>query len=485
MKLIIRIPKVDLCNRLIEYGLLGLIFFSPLPAASVYDWSITLIALTAIALTICYYLSRNKPVLNPGIKHSIKKPAILFSGFFAFILFQIVPLPKIVVQLISPNSIRLREQFSHKIGDVDFCSISLAPYQTFRGGLELLSYFLIGFLVIKTVTSRKQIRRIFILLIGMGFFEAFYGIFQLYRDNPQILFYKKTFNLDMVTGTFINQNHLAGYLEMIIPLALGLIIAHIDMVSFAGKNIRDKIIQITEKGFVFNIILLIAVFVMSIGVLLSRSRTGLFLVFLTFFLFAALSFYYFGNLRHSKSVIKRFIQITFVCVTIFFLYFGLGSTLDRFSEEQMIQEGRPQYWANTIEIIKDFPLFGSGVGTFAYVYPPYEEGRIYAILVHTHNDYLEYLSELGLVGFLLLAGGLFFLIKSTFIIWKKRRSPELKGLALGGMVSLIVIAVHSITDFNLHIPANMLLFTIILSLNYVIVHHRLRERSQGPKAKVI
>ncbi len=462
----------DLYPRFIEYGILGLIIFSPLPAASVFPWSTTLIALVAVVLTICYYLYRNKPILNPGFSRPLRKPAILFTGFFIFLLFQIVPLPKIIVKLISPNSIHLREQFSYKIGEIDFCSISLAPFQTFREGLELLSYFLIGFLIIKTVTTRKQIRRIYILLIGMGFFEAFYGIFQLYRDKPQILFYEKIFNLDKVTGTFINQNHLAGYLEMIIPLALGLIIANIDLVSFAGKSIRDKFIHITEKGFVANLILLIAVFVMMIGVSLSRSRSGFFLVILTFFLFAALSAYYFGSLRHAKSTIKRFLQITFICITIFFIYFGLGSTIDRFSEENVVQDGRLQYWDNTIKIIGDFPLFGSGIGTFAFIYPAYEQEWIHAILIHTHNDYLEYFSELGIFGFLMLAGGLFFLIKRTFFVWKRRRNPELKGLALGGMVSLIVIAVHSITDFNLHIPANMLLFTVILSLNYVIVHYR-------------
>ena len=63
------------------------------------------------------------------------------------------------------------------------------------------------------------------------------------------------------------------------------------------------------------------------------------------------------------------------------------------------------------------------------------------------------------------------LIKS-FLIWKERNHPEVKGLALGGIIAIINMLIHSITDFNLHIPANMLLFASVLSLTWVTVHYR-------------
>jgi O-antigen ligase len=94
------------------------------------------------------------------------------------------------------------------------------------------------------------------------------------------------------------------------------------------------------------------------------------------------------------------------------------------------------------------------------------------MLVHAHNDYLEYLSELGILGFALLAAGVLFITVDSFLTWAKRRNPEVKSLALGGLVSVFVMLVHSLTDFNLHIPANALLFTMILSLNWSAIYYR-------------
>jgi len=95
-----------------------------------------------------------------------------------------------------------------------------------------------------------------------------------------------------------------------------------------------------------------------------------------------------------------------------------------------------------------------------------------AIYDHAHNDYLEYLSDLGIIGVLLLLGGILFIIIKAFSVWRTRKHPEVKGLALGGIVAVINILIHSITDFNLQIPANMLLFTVILSLTIVMVFYK-------------
>jgi hypothetical protein len=60
----------------------------------------------------------------------------------------------------------------------------------------------------------------------------------------------------------------------------------------------------------------------------------------------------------------------------------------------------------------------------------------------------------------------------SFLTWSKRRNPEIKGLAMGGIISVFIILIHSLTDFNLHIPANTLLFSVVLALTYTTVYHR-------------
>jgi O-antigen ligase len=85
---------------------------------------------------------------------------------------------------------------------------------------------------------------------------------------------------------------------------------------------------------------------------------------------------------------------------------------------------------------------------------------------------LEYLSELGILGSLLLFSAVFSMLFVAFRTWRKRRHPEVRGLALGGFLSVLAILLHSLTDFNMHIPANLLLFSVVLSLTVAIVFYK-------------
>jgi predicted tellurium resistance membrane protein TerC len=78
-----------------------------------------------------------------------------------------------------------------------------------------------------------------------------------------------------------------------------------------------------------------------------------------------------------------------------------------------------------------------------------------------------------------LFGGIAFMVVSSFLIWRARRHPQVKGLALGGIVAIVVILIHSIADFNLHIPANMVLFTVVLSLTAVTAFYKRSERNKS------
>jgi len=467
--------RPSICGKIIEYGILGLIIFSPLPAASVEEWSILVIQLTVLVMMAAYFLMKEKPKNNELLSLSLKWPKYLFLGLFVFIFIQIIPLPKFLVKIFSPNTYSFQNLFSTDFLKIKFMSLSLIPSHTLREGLELLAYFLLGFLIVKTVTNRRQIMRIFYVLIVMGVFEAFYGLFELYNKNPRILFYEKMYYLDSVTGTFVNRNHLSGYLEMIIPLALGLMIARIDLFSLVGLKWREKLLRLSEKGLATNLLLSLGIIIMSLAIIFSKSRSGVFLLVFIFILFFQLTMLYFRGTMHQKKWIKNFLRVVFLFIIFISLYIGIGATLERFALDKLLQEQRPTHWANTIGIVSEFPLFGTGLGTFPSIYPDYEVNRIPMRIYHAHNDYLEYLSELGVLGLILLLGGILFMVINSFLIWRIRRYPEVKGLALGGIVAIICILIHSITDFNLQIPANMMLFSVVLSLTIVTAFYKRRE----------
>ncbi len=471
--------KDQICRKVIEYGILGLIVFSPLPAASVYEWSILVIELSVLVMMGAYVLMGERLHKNEPLMDSLRWPRIMFVGFFVFLIVQMLPLPKFLVKILSPSSFAFQERFLPDFSERNFISFSLIPAHTLREGLEILAYFLLGFLIVKTVRERQQIMRIFYMLAGMGAFQALYGLFELYNKNPRILFYEKMYGLDSVSGTFVNRNHFSGYMEMIIPLAIGLVIAKIDLFSLMNLRWRDRILRLSEKGLSTSILLSVSIVVMAIAVIFSKSRSGVFLILFAFILFLGMIVLFFRRSEDQKRLTRNFVAGVFIVIIFVSLYIGIDATIERFALDKLLREGRPTYWANTAELFADYPLLGTGLGTFPSLYPDREAGDTLIRLYHAHNDYIEYLSELGVVGMVLLLGGILYILIKSFLVWKGRRHPEVKGLGLGGIIAIICILIHSLTDFNLHIPANMLLFSVVLSLTAVVVFYKRGEANNS------
>ena len=372
----------------------------------------------------------------------------------------------------SPRAAALRSQFVPASAAAKTATLSLVPGRTLAEALELAAYVLIGFLVLRMVTHRRDIRRIMFTLVAAGVFEALYGMFELYRKNPRLLFYRKTFGLESATGTFVNRNHFAGYLEMVIPLALGLFISRVDLFGEPGASWRARFQRLLSRGFASNLLLAGGLVVMSVALLLSNSRSGAVVLVFSFMLAFLLAAVHYGHARLRQRWVRRFLKISMAVVLLIVLVQGLETMIGRFSADKLLQDGRPLYWGTVLTMIGRFPLFGVGLGAFGEVFQAFDTTGMEYALVHAHNDYLEYLCELGFIGFGLLAFAVGWILFKSFQTWAQRRHPEIKGLALGGLVSVSAILLHSLADFNLRIPANALVFAVVLSLTLRTVYHR-------------
>lgn len=464
-------------GNIILYGLIGLVVFTPLPQGSVLEWAVMIIELAALLLAAAWLWRSPKPVVNPYLERALRWPRRLFLVFGAIVVLQILPLPKFLIRILSPGTYAYLKTFSPGFGRSAFISPSLTPGQTLRQGLLVLAFFLVGMVIIHNISRFAQIQKLVTVLILVGVFEALFGLFELSAGKPSLLFYSKTIQLDSVTGTFVNRNHLAGYLEMVLPLALGLILSRAGMFASGDSKrritLREILPRLGGKALAINILLVLSVLVMAAGLVRSRSRSGVFLLFFSFLLFGEIILFHFSGAKERQKVSRNFINISFLIVLIFSLYIGLGAVINRFLEDDtLFKGGRTIFWGNVVSIVRDFPLLGSGLGSFESVYPYYGQSGFEMRLTHAHNDYLELAAEVGLIGAICLFAGIIFLLVKIFFTWRERRSLEIKGLAMGGFVSLVVLLFHSLTDFNLHIPANGLLFAMILSLTAVTVYHK-------------
>jgi len=137
--------------------------------------------------------------------------------------------------------------------------------------------------------------------------------------------------------------------------------------------------------------------------------------------------------------------------------------VERFAQSGLSSEGRMLVWKATLKAFADFAWFGTGLGTFRYVFPLYYPEGLQNNFLYTHNDYLQFLLETGIVGTLLLALAFVSLAGIAF----KACSKESPSFIMAGLVtSMIYMLIHSFFDFNMHIPSNAIMFSIILGLLY-------------------
>jgi len=447
--------------------LIGLIIFGPLPAASVHPWSILVIQLIVSALTIGYLVSTLRPQLQDRTIQILRWPGYLIAGFWTLILFQILPLPKLVTRVLSPGTFAFRQSHDPGFSSSAFLSVSLVPAHTLKTALALLPYFLMGYLIVKTIKKRSQIVRMFLAIYLMGVFQALYGLLHRYSDSSGFL-----------SGTFISRNHFAGYLEMIIPIGIGLILARPDFMPLSRLGWKEKLIVLTGKKAAVSLLLLSGVILMSLALIFTRSRSGALLLVLIFLIFFFLSFVRAGRNKDLRKGLRSLIVLVFIIILFISLYVGMEATWERLSPDRLLQESRPGIWKNSLELYSRFPLFGTGLGTFASLYPHMEgDGRL-AKISHAHNDYLEYLTETGFFGFALLFLGIFWIYWECIKRGLRKRHPVMQSLGSGGLVAVMAILAHGMTDFNLHIPANMMLFSVILSLTFVTVTYRPSEKGR-------
>lgn len=128
-------------------------------------------------------------------------------------------------------------------------------------------------------------------------------------------------------------------------------------------------------------------------------------------------------------------------------------------------QDRVSIWRDTLHLIRRHPVLADGFGSFAIVYPSVQTAFLNNAVDHAHCDYLEVAAELGVTGGILVFGAIFWVLVLTLRHCKKGGGESddktISFACLGGMIAILL---HSLADFNLYIPANALIFAIILAL---------------------
>jgi O-antigen ligase len=313
--------------------------------------------------------------------------------------------------------------------------------------------------------NRTAKKRLVFALVSLGVFEAGYGLIQYLTGWQQIFTFMKKYYLEDATGTYINRNHFAGFLEMILPFAVVLALRWaellFDSVSGGALTLR-KIVSRTELvSLVFWLFLAILLFA---ALVLSRSRMGIVSSLVSLVAILALT----GTSSSRVGTRAAVAALFFVGVLGLIVWIGSDPVMTRFEtlgqEYNLGGQNRISIWRDTLGLIRRHPLLGTGLGSFSMVYPLVQTAFLTLLVEHAHCDYLEVASELGLPGALLVFGSIFWVFAQTVRQYRKAEEHFDKAVSLGSIGSIAAILVHSLADFNLYIPANALVFTIVLAM---------------------
>jgi len=239
------------CDRVIHWGLLLLLVFTPLAFGTVETWSIALMEWGIVTLVLVFLLSRLWPSgetrhdASPRGGRPLGGMELSIGLFLLLIASQLVPLPLAWLRVISPGSARMYGSVDLKSWDRAPAAapdaakgaedpllrleerprrpISVNPERT-RGKVVQLGALIALFFMVAHWADGARATSILRAVVVVGFLVAVFGLVQLLTWNGRIFWMRSVPNgagtMPRAFGPFVNHNHFAGYIEMIIPLAL-------------------------------------------------------------------------------------------------------------------------------------------------------------------------------------------------------------------------------------------------------------------------
>ena len=454
-------------NHLIKLILIFLIIFTPIAFGSIELWAFSVMELGILLVIILWAVqSCNAPTSGfcqisefaQSTHPRIHIPIILLSLFLLLILFQMISLPSGILKIISPKTFALRSALSLEPSALSF-PLSFFPFLTqieFFKWLTLIGLFVFLMRWKPLKQSDRTMKRLMVVVMMVGILESLYGIFEFFSGHRHILYVEAESLVSAVTGTFINRNYLAGYLLMVIPVSIGFLFSREAVQDIGYGSWRERLSSFDGKTLLIGF----GVMVMVLGLLLSASRMGILSLLLSFSLISFL----FRNPEKGKRFSKTAVLI-FGLALLWAAWIGLDAVISRFFSVSESFEDRWKIWVNTFQIFKDFPIFGSGLGAFIQVFPMYRSFHILGLVTHSENDFLQLLSEVGILGTGLLAALFFFLLFKAYsgIRVLSRREPA-RYIGLGGLVGILALMFHSLVERNIQVPANAFLYTVLWAI---------------------
>jgi O-antigen ligase len=454
-------------DKSLFYGLLLLLLCLPLPMGSNRTWAWAFMEIGVQVLAFVWLLLAALQKTSVTLAWRKAWPAIVvFLLWLLYVLLQIVPLPLSWISYLSPHAFGVYTNLPDSAESLHGYTLSLDSWATRSFLLRSWAYFLLFCLVLLLVRTVSRIKILVISLVISGVFQALFGSFMVLSGVEYLLFESKEGFLGKATGTFVNRNHLAGYLNMCLALGIGLLVTGGgDNQAIHWKQSVRNVLRFLLSG---KMRLRLFLVFMAIGLVMTHSRMGnsAFFVSLTV---TGVVWLFLRRKKPSRNTMLVLASILVLDMLVMGHWFGLGKVVERLQHTSTQTETRDDVVKDSIPYVKDFWLTGSGAGSFYSTYPKYTSEGVRAYYRYAHNDYLQFLVETGVIGLVLMGvlslASLYCAIKAM----ATRSHPNLRAAAFASFMGILAILIHSSVDFNLQIPSNAAMYIVLLALAWLAI----------------
>lgn len=463
--------------------LLVWLVYLPLPFGSVVEDARPLLiaiplALCTIAAALRFYATRDRTnTAQPTRPWQIWGAGSLV--FIAYVMTQLMPLPQGLLKVMSPEAHLIWSGASRIVTLAgatarEAWSLTIDPhattYELFRIA-ALFATFMTAALIIRTHTRRQVLAY---TLCAAALFEALYGIREAALGRYAIWGWVNRLIFDRVTGTFVNPNHFAHYLAILLPMALFIAAVRWHRAGGPGTPRARRLVQLLETS-LFSVGFAIATAIIcTAGILLSQSRGALLALGAGLLTVAAMM----PGRRLARIAFGAAAGLAVIIALALFL--GPDRTVARFGGSSEALASRRVGISAAAGIWQRFSIFGSGAGTFERVVSMEQSEKLEVIYHHAHNDYAEIAATTGTLGFVIamatFLGGYIALVRMTFgegageITWSRR------AFQVAALASLTIAMIHALFDFNFYIPANPATLAAIAGASMASLDHDKRTR---------
>ena len=391
----------------ILFSVAGLLMFCPLAFGTVDAWGLFILQATSTVLLVDWALDQIRSSRVSILWSPLFPPMVAFAGLMC-------------IQLLA--------------------GVSAYWHATFSQLLLYVSYGILCFLLVQTFARSREVRTLGTSLAIYGSAVALFAVLQN-LSAPTKLYWLRTPRFGgWIYGPYVNHNHYAGLMEMLIPVPL--------VFAFSRfGNQRERWIAASAAAF------------MAATIFLSGSRGGMIAFTVEIAIFLALVF------RERQKQNIGILLGAFLLISLAMIAWTGGhevkariATLAADKHSDLAADIRLRIDRDILRMVRQRPALGWGQGTFADVYPRFRSFYMDSVVNHAHNDFLQVMAETGIIGIGIMIWFLVVTLRHALRKSSKWTSNLNGAVSVVAILGISGILVHSLVDFNMQVPANAALF---------------------------